>query len=358
MPVRNAYVLPAGLAAPLLLCILWVFAALPALAAEPDPLFRSADVLELTLTAPFGAINRARDKEVEYEGTLHYRESDGREVQLDVKLQVRGNFRLRPEICRFPQLWVNVRTGQAAGTLFENQDRIKLVTQCRRGERYAELIAKEQQVYGFFNQLSELSFATRGLRVTYVDSEDPDSSPTHQAFFVEHPERLASRFGMEEVELTTIGVEQLQPEQSSLVSLFMMMIGNTDYSLVTSIAGEECCHNAKLLVDASSRYFPIPYDFDASGFVDAPYAAPPAESLGINSNRQRLFRGYCVHQAIVPAAIGKMLATKAALLARVSANPGLSESTQNKSIKYLERFFEITEDQKKVESQIYRACRG
>lgn len=331
---------------------------LPLFAAEPDTLFRPETVLDITLAAPFKEINRARDKEVEYDGTLLYLESDGREVQLDVKLQVRGNYRLRPDICRFSQLWVNVRKGQVAGTLFENQDRIKLVTQCQQGSQYEELIAREQQLYGVFSQLSDLSFATRPLRVTYTDSEDPDATRTHMAFFVEHPERLASRFGMEEVELATIGIAQLQPEQSSLVSLFMMMIGNTDYSVVTSIGGEECCHNAKLLLDTSGIYVPVPYDFDASGFVDAPYAAPPAESVGINNNRQRVFRGYCIHQATVPAAIAKLLAAKEGVLAHVGTNPFTGEGEQTKSTNYLNQFYAILEDERKVERQINRDCRG
>ena len=46
-------------------------------------------------------------------------------------------------------------------------------------------------------------------------------------------------------------------------------------------------------------------DFDSSGFVNAPYAAPD-EQLGLSSVRDRQYRGYCIHntQALAAAAEG------------------------------------------------------
>ena len=61
--------------------------------------------------------------------------------------------------------------------------------------------------------------------------------------------------------------------------------------------GDECCHNARLIGPlAPGQTVPIPYDFDFSGLVSAPYAGPPPE-LDIADIRQRLYRGYCIHNA-------------------------------------------------------------
>jgi hypothetical protein len=38
--------------------------------------------------------------------------------------------------------------------------------------------------------------------------------------------------------------------------------------------------------------FPIPYDFDYSGLVDATYALPPP-GMGITTVRDRVYRGPC-----------------------------------------------------------------
>ena len=92
---------------------------------------------------------------------------------------------------------------------------------------------------------------------------------------------------MEEVEENRVSADQLDPMQSTLASLFMYLIGNTDFSLIQAQAGEECCHNAKLIRDASGTYFPVPYDFDASGFVDTSYAPEPSPQFNLRSNRSR-----------------------------------------------------------------------
>ena len=338
--------------------LMWLVFLNQAQAAPPDVLFLSRDILDITLTAPFGEIDRARDKDTEYEGTLRYTDSNNAEVVLDVKLQVRGNYRLQASVCRYSQLWINIKTGQAEGTLFEHQDNLKLVAQCKDGDQYAEYIAKEEQAYRLFNSVSELSLVSRMLNATYIDSENPKEQRTHLAFFVEHQKRLAKRFDLENVELNSVAVTDLKPDQSSLTSLFMFLVGNTDYSLFTATEGEECCHNAKLLVDQNGSYFPIPYDFDASGFVDTNYAADPAPSLKISSNRQRLFRGYCIHQADVAGSIAKIEAARETMLAIVADTTFVKPATAKRSAEYLNRFFEIVGKESSREDQIVEACRG
>jgi len=148
----------------------------------PDLLFQSTEVLDITLTAPFRTIDRERDKEKEYEGTLSYLSDSGEEVVLDVNLTVRGNWRLQKYNCQYSQLWVDLRRRQTTGTVFENQNRLKLVVQCGRQNRYLNFLAKEQQLYQIFGELSEFNFDTRLVNTNYVDSENPGRSRTHLAF--------------------------------------------------------------------------------------------------------------------------------------------------------------------------------
>ena len=77
--------------------ILLLFHCVPVavLAAQADPLFESTEIIEITLTAPFGTIDRERDSEAEYVGVLTYLDASGAQQQFDVSLAVRGNWRLR-----------------------------------------------------------------------------------------------------------------------------------------------------------------------------------------------------------------------------------------------------------------------
>ncbi|MEQ8954376.1 MAG: hypothetical protein RL120_09600, partial [Gammaproteobacteria bacterium] len=265
--------------------------------AEPDPLFRNSDALSLTLSGPFSTISSERNKDNQYPGQLSYVNDRGQTITLDASFQARGNWRLQRENCRYPPLWVDLQRSQTDGTLFENQNRLKLVAQCGRGGRYADYLLRELQLYEMFSLLSPYHFDTRLLNVTYVDP-DGDQLREHPGFFIEHQNRIAARLELPEVELHQVSNLELDPMQSTLVTLFMFFIGNVDFSIIEGMDGEECCHNAKLFQDPRGRYIPVPDDFDGSGFVDTNYAPPPHPRFGIRDNRQRYYRGFCVSDEI------------------------------------------------------------
>jgi hypothetical protein len=341
----------------LFFAIAWMFSA-NAQPADPDPLFQSNSPLNITFEAPFAQIDRERDKEAEYEGVMRYVDADGLEVRLDIGLEVRGNFRLQKSNCRYSQLWVDLKRGQTPNTIFAEQNRLKLVVQCRAQDRYKDYLAKEQQLYETFENLSDLHFGTRLVNATYVDSENPSSSRTHLAFFIEHQRRLKDRFDMKEVELNNISYRDLDPAQSSLASLFMYQIGNTDFSMIRAPEGDECCHNVKLLSDGAGRYFPIPYDFDASGFVDASYAAPPNPTMGIRNNKTRKYRGFCVEPEQLNAAVAQINSERDNTIAIISDTSYVSERTANRSVRYMEDFYEDMNDERRYQRNIIGDCRG
>ena len=341
----------------LFLAVAWMFSA-NAQSVEPDPLFLANTPLDITFEAPFAQIDRERGKEAKYDGVMRYIDADGLEVRFDIGLEVRGNWRLQKRNCRYSQLWIDLKRGQTPNTLFAEQNRLKLVVQCRRQDKYRDYLAKEQQLYETFANLSDIHFGTRLVNATYVDSEDPDDSRTHLAFFIEHQRRLRDRFEMEEVEQNSIPYSDLDPLQSSLVGLFMYQIGNTDFSIIAAAEGDECCHNAKLLVNETGRYFPIPYDFDSSGFVDANYAAPPGPSVGNSNNRSRMYRGFCIEPEQLNAAVARITAERDNTYAIVSDTSHVSDRTANRSIRYLDDFYEVMNDQRRFQREIIENCRG
>ncbi len=319
----------------------------PALAADSDPLFESLQPLAITLLGPFDRIDDERDKEMEYEGMVRYQNEQGEAVELDVRYQVRGNWRLNPRNCNYSQLWLDLRRGQLPDTIFANQNRLKLVVQCRRQSRYEEFLEREMQAYKIYSLLNDINFSIRPLIVTYEDNERGDSR-THSAFLVEHQNRIADLSGMEEVEENSIQPSQLDPLRSTITSLFMYMLGNTDFSLIQAAEGDECCHNAKLLRDANGVHYPIPYDFDASGFVDASYAPEPNPSFNLRSNRSRLFRGYCVEREVFEEAASRFLSVRSEIEAI---------ATDRRNASFVEDFFEVLSDPRDFEREIIDDCR-
>lgn len=326
-------------------------------AAEPDPLFLFDEVLDITLTAPFDTIDDKRDKDLRFDGTLSYTDDTGHQVILDVEFSVRGNWRLDRRNCVYSQLWLDLKRGQLPGTLFENQNRLKLVVQCRKPNRYSDYVIRELKAYQMFSELSDIYFDTRLVNVTYTDSERPSNSRIQLAFFIEHQNRLASRLNLDKVELYEVPRNVLQPQQSTVMALFQYMIGNWDFSMIRGPQGEECCHNAKLLMNDAGEHFVVPYDFDSSGYIDATYAPRPDPGLDLRNSRDRLYRGFCVPSKILQQTIEVFQNSRERMMAILRDTTYMSQRSVNNASKYIEDFFEILGNQRKVEQEFVRSCR-
>lgn len=328
--------------------------ALPTGALGANPLFEDRAILDVTLIGPFGEIDAARDKDEEYRGTLVY-DADGEPTELDVKYTVRGNFRLQKRVCDYAQLWLDFDKDEVGGTLFAGQNKLKLAVQCDDSDRYVDYLGLEEQVYRMFNLLSPISLSTRLVRVTYRDATD-GAERSHLGFLIQHQKRLADEFGWDVLDVPNLAVSDLDPEQSSLVALFMFMIANTDYSMIAGKPDEDCCHNTKPLADDSGRVYPLPYDFDSTGYVDASYAEVSA-GLNQRSIKDRVYRGFCVDDAIMTANIGKLRAQQDAMLAIAADTSIVSARKSKQAVRLLDRSFDILNNERKLKREILEACR-
>jgi len=319
----------------------------------PDALFQSDETLQVTITAPLTTLVKERAKEDYLPGVFQFTEADGTVVDLDLQIRTRGNFRHRP--CAFPPLRLNFKKSQANGTLFDKQNIMKLVVHCKNSDNYEQIVLREFLAYRIFNALTDLSFRVRLLRVTYIDSEEQRKQQTYYAFLIEHKKRLAKRHDRKEeiIERATIG--SIQPDQLNLTSIFEFLIGNTDFSPIAGALGGLCCHNYVLFGNNDDPLVAIPYDFDQSGFVSAPYAAP-SPNFRIRNVRTRLYRGRCVNNEHVPASLQEFRDGRDAIYAVVDAQEGLSSGTRKSIVKYIDKFYKLIDDTRDVEKHIIGRC--
>jgi len=174
----------------------------PALAEEhatPDPLFQDDEALNVTITAPLTTLIKERSKEDYLSGVFQYATVDGDTVNFDLAIRTRGHF--RHATCDFPPITLNLKRKQASGTLFDNQNKLKLVIQCDKHDRYEQMVLREYIAYRMLNTLTDNSFRVRLLRVTYVNTEDDGESKTRYAFLIEHKNRLAARLDREDIKI-------------------------------------------------------------------------------------------------------------------------------------------------------------
>ena len=108
---------------------------------------------------------------------------------------------------------------------------------------------------------------------------------------------------------------------------------------------------------APGATIPIPYDFDYSGLVAAPYALPP-DQLRITSVRQRLYRGYCAHNPDALAAARQMRAEQPQILGVLTQVPGLDSRTQARAAAYLNGFFADIASDTTLGTKVLKTCVG
>lgn len=336
-----------------LILILYMVLALPvAVAGSPDPLFQDDDVLRVEFTAPIARLIDERPKDEEFQGSFSYKNPEGEWEKLDLQVRARGNFRHKN--CDFPPLFLNFKRSQVAATLFDQQNKLKMVVHCKDSARYQQALLKEFLAYRMFNALTERSFRVRLLEVTYVDSEDRRPRMVRNAFLIERANRLAVRLDVQKLNIFPDNVQALDADYLNLTTVFQYMLGNTDFSPMLG-SQDKCCHNYELFGKEDAPLLAIPYDFDMSGFVNTPYARPES-GLGIDNVKQRLYQGFCQNNGRVEHSISEFLKARETLYAQVTNFEEMAPTVRGLVSKYMDGFYKTISDPQAVQREIIDRC--
>ncbi len=324
--------------------------------AESAPLFSSIEPLKLTLVADFKQLRRDRDHESEYRAAKIVLPSGD---SLPLQVQTRGNFRLNKKNCTFPPLRLNFKKGEVGGTLFEAQDKLKLVVTCQETKAESDQhIFLEYLAYRVYNQITDMSFRARLAEMTYVDTSGDKEPFTRWAFMIEDFDHMVARAGWHKLKLPQVPPEYIDPDQMMQVEMFHYLIGSTDWDpfLAEPHEPNECCHNQRPIGDMAGPVYTIPYDFDMAGLVNAPYAVPD-KSLSIRKVRDRLYRGLCRPQAEIQPTLDLFNSKKDAIYGVFDEVAALDPAVKAESIKYLDEFFATIGDNRRVDRELTRKCR-
>lgn len=319
--------------------------------AERQPLFAERAPLPFTLVANFNAINKDRDStsKVRHPGTLVVKDPAGVERRIPVQLRTRGHFRLKRSTCKFVNLLV-IFPGrkETAGTPFEGQKSLKLGAHCQDNHSYEDIVRREYLAYRVFNVVTPRSFRARLATGTYVDSASGKTVDTRSAIWIENEDMMAARQGGRIRDFRRALFADMDAPTLDQLAIFEYLIGNTDWSIYA-------LHNIRLVLDDAARVLPIPYDFDFSGLVSAPYAVP-APQLQIRSVRDRLFRGPCrTLDEFIPS-VQRFTSRKAEILALLDEVPALDDRDRRDAQEYLESFFPSVADPAGVKEAFVDRC--
>lgn len=312
-------------------------------------LFEDNTAFEVSLTGPLSSLFEEVNDRRELPFILR---ANG--VEHSIRVRVRG--KSRRDLCSFPPLRFDFAVDDTAQSIFEGENRLKLVTHCRDNKSAQLDTLQEYAAYRIFNLISNVSYKVRLLYITYSDTDGRLNEDTFDryGFLIESDLGLADRIGGQPAYVTGVSLRTLDSEQAAAVFVFQYLIGNTDWSLVTADEDDTCCHNGDLFDVESVRYY-VPYDFDLSGIVNARYARPDP-SLRISRVTQRKYRGYCISTDAIKRALSVIRSQRVDILDIINHLPGVSPKDTEATTNYLEQFFVRASDEDNIVQSFERAC--
>jgi len=324
---------------------------------KPTPLFASDEPIHIALRGPISAIARTPANSRAARPATLTLVSPASEAH-SIQLSPRGLTRRLKVTCSYPPLRLEFMSKPADTSLFKGQHRLKLTTYCRTSPQHQQYVLLEYAAYRMFNVLSPVGLRARLANVDYVES---DGRPviSRLGFLVEDSDDAAKRNHLVEARMPPrISPSQLDPMGAARAALFEYMIGNLDWSMRAGPQGDVCCHNFRLMAASAGSQtglVPVPYDFDFSGLVNAPYALPP-EGIHVSSVRERRYHHYCLHNAQVFQAAAEFRAKRGELLAVLNSIPQLDEGRRRTASAYLEGFFRDIATDEDVRKQVLKDC--
>ncbi len=297
----------------------------------PIVLFDHHEPLELILETDFREIfDNVKTLEERQTGFIKYESGEHQHI-IPVETEPRGNFRRDPSNCSFPPLSIKFPE-KNLNTVFQGCSKLKLVVHCRKNKKYKALVAKEYLCYRFYNLLTDSSFRVRPAYITYVDYNTKDTLNTHFTFFIERTRDLRNRLEAKKIESENFNIKWLTDYDATKLSLFQLMIGNTDWGVFKE-------HNIKGM-ESDGRRLAIPYDFDWSGFVNAPYARPHPK-YPIKDVTQRHFIGKEAVISTIRKVKNEFLEVQDDVNELINNDLALSDKEKKRSRKYIASFYEI-----------------
>ncbi|WP_282125869.1 CotH kinase family protein [Marinifilum flexuosum] len=314
---------------------------------ETLPLFSSDEIFEIKLKGDIRKLFNDRKENATYHPFIFSYDINNQQHSLDIRVKTRGHFRKMRANCATPPLLLNFDTlPDLAKTIFKGQNKLKLVTTCD----IEKFVVQEYLVYKIYQLITEKSFQVRLVKVIFEDTKRNKTRSAKYGILLEDQNKMAKRNHSAIRKQLNVNPQTIDKESFLKMAVFQYLIGNTDWSI-------QYLHNIKLLVNHSGKSIvTVPYDFDMSGIVNTPYAAP-AEALQLSSVRNRRYRGYCLDNMNEFESTFELFNDLKKEIYAIYQNNTLIDKTYKKNtIRYLDKFYEIINNKELSKREFQYPC--
>ncbi len=305
-------------------------------------------LVDITLTTDIKKLQIKGNIDAYQDADISCRFPDSTTINEKIRMCARG--KSRREACYIPPIMLDFHT--PTSPKLYSLSKLKLVIGCGTSSMDEQLLLKEFLIYKIYNLLEEKSFRARLVRVNYRDSRNKMKPYSQYAYLLEDIDDLAQRNGCIASKKISYQIDEMDRAKMNLVDIFEYMIGNTDWSVSAN-------HNIKPIFprnDNMAKGFPIPYDFDNAGLVNAYYVAPN-EILGIENVTQRVYRGFPRKMDEIERTLDIFKAQKEKITALIKGFELLKASTKTEILDYLEGFYKIIDDKTQAQNIFIKGAR-
>jgi len=250
---------------------------------------------------------------------------------LTFKAEVRPRGKYRRKNAVYPPLKLKFKKKELIAAGMDTLNEIKLVLPAYDNALGDELVIREYLAYKMFEKLSPVHVKARLIRLTIRDTHVEKSKKNMFAILVEDAEETAARYNGVEIEEYGISPDTLAANQAALLVMFEYMIGNTDWDI-------SMMRNVRLIrTQAGGKILPLPYDFDFSGLVSAPYASPSSDT-GLKTVRDRFLMSNGIKPDALRRAVMNLRKNRQAIY-DICRNRFVSRETSDDMMLFLDTFY-------------------
>lgn len=289
------------------------------------------ELVEVNLKMNIDAVTSNRKNQEKHAAEFSFQDKNGQQQLWNIKVKLRGKFR-RMKCENTPPLKLDFEKKELEAAGLARFDKIKLVTHCVNDDRLAkDLLVKEYLAYKLYNRVTSQSFKVQLVKINYEDTVS--GSVTQQyGFLIEPTDQLVARLGAKEIEKAyNFSKDQYNDSQVKVVALFNYLIGNSDYSI-------QGMRNVKVLL-RDGEHILIPFDFDFSGLVNAPYAIVKREH-GIKNTRERVFLGFAEDAENLTSSVRLFQKIKGRFVRAIKECNHISNKEKRNMLDYIDSFYE------------------
>jgi hypothetical protein len=246
--------------------------------------------------------------------------------------EVRSRGKFRRMISEVPPMKLKFGKKQLAKVGLDTLNEVRIVLPTRFDAPSETQLLREYLAYQLYARLNQYHVRAHLIKIQLHDTHIDRNYNTVWAMLLEHEEELGARYGGVADQIFNMTPDSLQMPHAAMNAVFQYMIGNTDWS---HLDARNIYH---LQLPGADKRIPIPYDFDFSGLVNAPYATP-ASTSGLKNVRQRILLAEGISDNYILQAMQQVLNVETALL-QLCEQVNLSDEQANESQLYLSTFFD------------------